>query len=160
MLRDAFSTALSMPLSPSLRTTRRLSLYRTEHDLSCSASFWEALKGARAAISRIFSIMHYLQPIKFGQLSLHLSANGDVTLFFGLSGTGKITLSADPRRQLIGDDEHVWSDTGVFNIEGGCHTKCINLSHEKEPEIFEAIRFGSILEKVVYSPTSRRTTTT
>ncbi|KAF8508612.1 phosphoenolpyruvate carboxykinase-domain-containing protein [Gautieria morchelliformis] len=164
MLRDAFSAALSMPLSPSLRTTRRLSVYRTEHDLSRSASCWEALKGARAAISRIFSVMHYLQPIKFGQLSLHLSANvgidnGDVTLFFGLSGTGKTTLSADPCRQLIGDDEHVWSDTGVFNIEGGCHAKCINLSHEKEPEIFEAIRFGSILEKVVYSPASRRTTT-
>ncbi|KAF8503034.1 phosphoenolpyruvate carboxykinase-domain-containing protein [Gautieria morchelliformis] len=93
------------------------------------------------------------KPIKFSQLSLHLSANvgidnGDVTLFF------------DPRRQLIGDDEHVWSDTGVFNIEGGCYVKCINLSCEKEPEIFEAIRFGSILEKVVYSPTSRRTTTT
>ena len=107
----------------------------------------------------MFTVMNYLLP-KRGQLSMHCSANigpdGDSALYFGLSGTGKTTLSADPARSLIGDDEHGWSDEGIFNFEGGCYAKAINLSAEQEPDIFATTRmFGTVLENVVLDEVSR-----
>jgi len=112
----------------------------------------------------VFTVMNYLMPLMPKRdlppadraLPLHASANigkdNDVSIFFGLSGTGKTTLSADPKRDLIGDDEHVWHTGGVFNIEGGCYAKTVGLTREKEPEIYDAIRFGSILENVGFDP--------
>ena len=134
------------------RTSVDLSFARGEFVILGTEYAGEMKKG-------VFTIMNYIMPKK-GILSMHSSANvgknGDVSLFFGLSGTGKTTLSADPNRSLIGDDEHCWTDDGIFNIEGGCYAKCIDLSEEKELDIFHSIRFGTVLENVVFDSQSRR----
>ncbi|CAN6295722.1 unnamed protein product [Urochloa humidicola] len=132
-------------------TSINLSLGRREMVILGTQYAGEMKKG-------LFGVMHYLMP-KRGILSLHSGCNmgkdGDVALFFGLSGTGKTTLSTDHNRLLIGDDEHCWSDNGVSNIEGGCYAKCIDLSQEKEPDIWNAIKFGTVLENVVFNERTR-----
>jgi phosphoenolpyruvate carboxykinase (ATP) len=108
----------------------------------------------------IFTILNYILPQQKNVLSMHCSANmgqgGDTAVFFGLSGTGKTTLSADPNRKLIGDDEHGWTSDNIFNFEGGCYAKTINLTEEKEPEIFNAIRPGALVENVMFHPGTNR----
>jgi len=146
----------AFPADPNLegidsQTSISLCLSRGEFVILGSEYAGEMKKG-------VFTIMNYIMP-KQDILSMHCSSNegadGDVSVFFGLSGTGKTTLSADPARRLIGDDEHCWTDDGVFNIEGGCYAKVIDLSEEAEPDIYRAIRFGSVLENVVYDEATR-----
>lgn len=134
-----------------------------EHNLNSEVFVAFNIKARRAVVGGtwyggeikkgFFSIMNYFLPLK-GIASMHCSANvgkeGDVAIFFGLSGTGKTTLSADPKRDLIGDDEHGWDNDGVFNFEGGCYAKCINLSKENEPDIYNAIKRDALLENVVF----------
>jgi phosphoenolpyruvate carboxykinase (ATP) len=131
------------------KTSVDLSLERKEFVILGTEYAGEMKKG-------VFTMMNYFGP-KRGVLSMHCSATADKktsrsSLLFGLSGTGKTTLSADPNRLLIGDDEHCWTDHGIFNIEGGCYAKAIDLTPEAEPEIFQALRFGAVLENVVYDP--------
>jgi phosphoenolpyruvate carboxykinase (ATP) len=133
----------------SSKTSVDLSLERREFVILGTEYAGEMKKG-------VFTMMNYFGP-KRGILSMHCSATADKvtgrsSLLFGLSGTGKTTLSADPERLLIGDDEHCWTDHGIFNIEGGCYAKAIDLTPEAEPEIFQALRFGAVLENVVYDP--------
>ncbi|PIF04740.1 MAG: phosphoenolpyruvate carboxykinase (ATP) [Arcobacter sp.] len=124
-------------------------VFNVEENIAIIGGTWYAGEMKKG----IFSMMNYWLPLE-GKLSMHCSANigkdGDTALFFGLSGTGKTTLSTDPHRALIGDDEHGWDDDGVFNFEGGCYAKVINLNKDTEPEIYKAIKRGSILENVVY----------
>jgi phosphoenolpyruvate carboxykinase (ATP) len=126
-------------------------VFNLKERMACIGGTWyggEMKKG-------IFSVMNYYLPLR-GIASMHCSANvgkdGKTAIFFGLSGTGKTTLSADPNRALVGDDEHGWDDDGIFNFEGGCYAKCINLNPDKEPDIFNAIRRDALLENVVFDP--------
>lgn len=159
---EAHTPAFTVLSAPEFRADPAVDHTRTETFIVLSFRHRVILVGgtryAGEMKKSIFTVLNHLLP-KDGVLPMHCSANvgpgGDVALFFGLSGTGKTSLSADPDRSLIGDDEHGWSDEGIFNLEGGCYAKCIGLRADREPQIAAAIRFGSVLENVVIDPQTR-----
>lgn len=161
---DGWKPAFTVLHTPNLKAIPGVDSTRSEVFIAISFTRNMVLIGGSLYAGEIkksvFTVLNYLLPQR-GVLGMHCSANigpnGDTALFFGLSGTGKTTLSADPERSLIGDDEHGWSDDGVFNFEGGCYAKVINLSPEAEPEIYATTRrFGTILENVPFHPSSRK----
>ncbi|MBZ4187646.1 phosphoenolpyruvate carboxykinase (ATP) [Niabella beijingensis] len=147
-------SAPGLELDPDLHGTRQKNAtiisFKHRTIIICGSSYTGEIKKS------VFSVLNYLLPHKKNVLTMHCAANvgkaGDTALFFGLSGTGKTTLSTDPDRMLIGDDEHGWDRERIFNFEGGCYAKCINLSQEKEPGIYNAIRTGSLVENVTFYP--------
>ena len=158
-----FSPRLTIFDLPSLKADRQRHGARSQTVIACDFAAGMVLIGGTSYAGEmkksVFTVLNYFLP-QHGVMPMHCSANagprGDTALFFGLSGTGKTTLSADPRRTLIGDDEHGWSQNGVFNFEGGCYAKAIRLSAEAEPEIFAATqRFGTVLENVIVEPETR-----
>ncbi|MBL8173228.1 MAG: phosphoenolpyruvate carboxykinase (ATP) [Bryobacterales bacterium] len=159
---EGFEPQFTILFAPDFQASRELDGSHTETCIALSMQRKTVIiagtQYAGEMKKSVFTILNYLLPDR-GVLPMHCSANTGaderVALFFGLSGTGKTTLSADPSRRLIGDDEHGWSDRGVFNFEGGCYAKCIRLSMENEPQIWRAIRFGSVLENVVMEPATR-----
>ena len=158
---DPFFTIIAAPgfkCVPEVDGTRSEAAILLDYETKCAVICGSGYSGEIK--KTVFSAMNYYLPFE-GVLPMHSSSNADpvtkdTAVFFGLSGTGKTTLSADPNRLLIGDDEHGWSENGVFNIEGGCYAKCINLSAEGEPEIYNAIKFGSLVENVVIDPDTRK----
>ena len=159
---EAHTPRFTVLSAPDFRADPKVDHTRTETFIVVSMSHRVILIGgtryAGEMKKSIFTVLNHLLPGD-GVLPMHCSANigekGDTALFFGLSGTGKTSLSTDPSRFLIGDDEHGWSDEGVFNFEGGCYAKCIGLDPEREPEIAQAIRFGTVLENVVIDSATR-----
>ena len=158
----AFQPEVTLVCTPGFKAIPELDHTNSEAFIILNFTSHEILIGAASYAGEMkkscFSYMNYMMPAR-GVCPMHCSANigkdGKTALFFGLSGTGKTTLSADPNRCLIGDDEHGWSESGIFNFEGGCYAKAIKITHETEPQIWDAIKFGSVIENVVMDPETR-----